>query len=108
MNFDDYQEAAEVTAGFQEKNEERLVCAVLAMAGEVGELANHIKKGIWHGHGVDRSVVLEELGDILWYVAETATSLDINLESVAEHNVNKLRSRYPGGFSEDASRNRKG
>lgn len=106
MEFNTYQKLAQNTAGFQEKNEERLVCAVLAMAGEVGELANHIKKGIWHAHGVDPEFVLEELGDICWYIAETATSMNIHLDNVAEFNIDKLKQRYPQGFSEEASKNR--
>lgn len=106
MNFNTYQGLAKNTAGFQEIHEERLVCAVLAMAGEVGELANHIKKGIWHGHGINQEFVLEELGDILWYLSETATSMNIYLDDVAEFNIDKLRQRYPDGFSEDASKNR--
>lgn len=108
MNFNTYQKLAQNTAGFQDRSEERLVCAVLAMAGEVGELANHVKKGIWHGHGIDREYVLEECGDIMWYLAEVCTSMGIHMDNVAEFNIDKLRERYPTGFSEEASINRKG
>ena len=106
MQFNDYQKLARNTAGFQGESEERLVCALLAMSGEVGELANHVKKGIWHGHGIDRAIVLEELGDVLWYIAETATAVGLHLDNVAEFNIDKLKARYPQGFSEENSKNR--
>lgn len=108
MNFDEYQSAAEVTSNFAtQQNEERLVCGLLALGGEVGEVQNYVKKGIWHGHGVDPAVVKEELGDIMWYIAEVASCLSFKLSDVADFNIEKLRQRYPDGFSEEASKNRK-
>ncbi len=106
MEFKKYQELAKITAGFQDLSEERLVCAVLALCGEAGELANHVKKGIWHGHGVSRDHVIDEASDILWYLSEVCTAMDINLDDVAEYNIEKLKQRYPSGFSEEQSRNR--
>ena len=106
MQFSEYQELAQNTAGFNGRSEERLVCAVLALCGEAGELANHVKKGIWHGHGVDEGYVLEECGDLIWYLAEVCASMGLKLDDVAEFNIDKLRQRYPNGFSEEASRNR--
>lgn len=108
MKFDEYQELAERTSGMQDRHDqERLICGAMALGGEVGELQNHIKKGIWHGHGVDVEFVKEELGDIAWYLAEIASCMDLSLGGVAEFNIDKLRQRYPEGFSEEASRNRK-
>ena len=78
----------------------------LGLAGEAGEIANHIKKGILHGHGVDPLVVKEELGDCLWYISELARLYGINLEDVARGNVAKCEKRYPDGFSHEASRER--
>ncbi len=78
----------------------------LALAGEVGELANRTKKVFLHGHPYDQDAVIEELGDILWYVAVYAHDLGVDLQSVAERNVMKLAQRYPDGFSSEASLHR--
>ena len=45
----------------------------------------------------------KELGDICWYIAETATALDLSLEDIMAANIEKLRKRYPEGFSSKAS-----
>jgi len=48
----------------------------------------------------------DELGDVLWYLAEAASAVGLDLEDIASHNVDKLIKRYPEGFSEDQSINR--
>jgi NTP pyrophosphatase (non-canonical NTP hydrolase) len=78
----------------------------LGIAGESGEVADHIKKLVGHGHEFDIPKIREELGDVLWYIAAIAHVLDMDLEDIANENVAKLRARYPEGFSEEASRNR--
>jgi len=106
--FAQYQEDAEKTSGFSgDRGEERLICGILALGGEVGELQNYVKKGIWHGHGVQIEVIVEELGDILWYIADVSSAIGVNLSDVVNQNLVKLRERYPEGFSEEASINRK-
>lgn len=106
-DLDKYQEAAESTSSmFGRHDEERLICGCLALGGEVGELQNYVKKGIWHGHGVDPEVVKEELGDCAWYIADIASCLGFKLSDVMNGNIEKLRSRYPDGFSEENSKNR--
>ena len=108
MEFSEYQELAKSTAGFVGEGQERMICASLALWGESGELANYIKKGIWHGHGVKKTDILEELGDCLWYLSEMCEATGLNLDTVAQFNIDKLVSRYPDGFSDEASINRKG
>ena len=106
-SFDQYQEDAGRTAGFSGiQSEERLLCGILALGGEVGELQNYVKKGIWHGHGVSPEFVIEELGDILWYIADVSSTMGVPLSEVASNNIAKLKERYPDGFSEEASINR--
>lgn len=78
----------------------------LGLTGEAGEVADLLKKGIGHGHGVDASKVCKELGDVLWYVAALAQAHGLSLEEVAQANVEKLRARYPQGFSTEASKAR--
>ena len=50
--------------------------------------------------------MIDELGDVLWYVSETATALGIWMDQIAEHNIEKLKKRYPGGFSAERSLHR--
>ena len=57
-------------------------------------------------HDLDREGLIKELGDIAWYLAETATALDVSLEEVLERNIEKLRKRYPEGFDTKKSQNR--
>lgn len=71
--------------------------------GEAGECIDILKKVEFQGHAFDPNKLLDELGDVLWYVAQTATGLGVSLEEVAQHNVDKLRKRYPDGFDAERS-----
>jgi NTP pyrophosphatase (non-canonical NTP hydrolase) len=86
--------------------EKTLLNAVLGLCGEAGECADTVKKVVFHGHDLDKSALTKELGDILWYVALAATALDTPLEEIMQGNIDKLRRRYPEGFSTEASKNR--
>lgn len=77
--------------------------ACLGLAGEVGELTDLFKKHLFHGHTLDREKAILELGDVLWYATELAHALESDLETVLEKNVEKLRARYPDGFSVERS-----
>ncbi|MBT4003241.1 MAG: nucleotide pyrophosphohydrolase, partial [Chloroflexi bacterium] len=59
-----------------------------------------------HGHDIKNEEIAEELGDVLWYLAEAATSCGLDLSEIAQNNVEKLKSRYPDGFSQERSINR--
>lgn len=83
-----------------------LLWNAMGLAGESGEVVDLIKKQVCHKHGIDRDAIAKELGDVLWYVAAIATKLDLNLADVASININKLKARYPEGFSFDKSLNR--
>ena len=86
--------------------ESSLPNAALGLAGETGELVDEIKKILYHGHQVDRGRLYSELGDVLYYTAVIADLFDMSLSEVAEYNIEKLRQRYPDGFSEERSRER--
>ncbi|EAD0751283.1 TPA: nucleoside triphosphate pyrophosphohydrolase family protein [Listeria monocytogenes] len=79
----------------------------LGTAGEAGEVADIIKKHAFHGHELNRQDLISELGDVMWYVSQLAVILGISLEEIAKNNVTKLEARYPNGFSEKDSINRK-
>lgn len=84
----------------------RLAIASMGLAGESGELVDMLKKWVGHGHELNLTDVEKELGDILWYIAEIATTLDLSLDEIAQKNEAKLKARYPEGFSVERSRNR--
>lgn len=78
----------------------------LGLAGEAGEVADAVKKWYFHGHELDIEAVKKELGDIMWYIASMAKLLGYPLSEIAVCNVDKLKKRYPNGFSHEASRER--
>jgi NTP pyrophosphatase (non-canonical NTP hydrolase) len=107
-SFNDYQRLAERTAGAGGDGERRLVVAALGLAGEAGEFANLVKKLTAHGHTIPFEALADELGDVLWYLAEAASACSLDLAQIARDNIAKLERRYPEGFSQERSRNREG
>ncbi len=106
LTLDQYQAFASRTAGAGGDGQHRLIIAALGLAGDAGEFANLVKKLTAHGHDVPTEVLSEELGDVLWYLAEAATAINASLGELAGENVDKLRQRYPEGFSSARSINR--
>ena len=106
MTLNNYQTAAMRTAKKQDARSE-LLEAVLGIVGEGGELADIYKKVRFQGHTDDTEHAVKELGDVLWYIAEAADALGVTLQDVAERNIEKLQKRYPNGFDENRSKNRK-
>jgi NTP pyrophosphatase (non-canonical NTP hydrolase) len=107
INLNQYQELAERTSGAGGQGDRRLIIAALGLAGEAGEFANMVKKLTAHGHDIPPESLADELGDVLWYVAEAASACGLELGDIAHKNVEKLRRRYPEGFSQERSINRK-
>ncbi|MCS1393998.1 nucleoside triphosphate pyrophosphohydrolase family protein [Lysinibacillus boronitolerans] len=103
MKLNEYQLLATRTAA-QHDNE--LVNYGLGIAGEAGEVADLIKKAMFHGHVIDQVEVKKELGDVMWYLANIARLAGLSLDEIAEANIEKLKKRYPDGFSTEASINR--
>ena len=99
MNIDDYQMFASTTAMYPK--ESGLVYTVLGMASEAGEVAGKYKKIIRDNGGEfseeSKNALLDEIGDVLWYCSELATSLQTNLAAVAARNAAKLESRAERG-----------
>ena len=101
--FTAYEKEAVRTAPPAETPTDMLLLGALGVAGESGEYADLIKKQLYHGHAPDREKALDELGDILWYVAYAARSWMSDLGDVAYRNTMKLRRRYPDQFSSERS-----
>lgn len=104
--MNEYQTAAIRTAARYEDTNIRLSVRALGLAGEAGEFADMIKKVVGHGHEIDYDKMAAELGDVLWYVANLADSLNFDLNDIAQMNVDKLKKRYPDGFTTERSINR--
>ena len=105
MTLDEYQQLAARTIGTR-TNSDQLANMALGLAGEAGETADMLKKHLFHGKPLDVGEVIKELGDVMWYVAGMATTIGASLDDVAQRNVDKLRRRYPDGFSAEASAKR--
>lgn len=75
----------------------------LGIAGEAGEVADEMKKELGHGHDRDRAKMAKELGDVLWYTAVLADRYGYSLSDIATLNINKLKARYPQGFTVEGS-----
>ena len=82
-----------------------LIHAALGLSSEAGEVAGILQK-IYQGHSFDRVHLAKELGDVLWMVAEACEALDMQLSSVADMNLAKLKARYPNGFDPEHSLHR--
>jgi len=108
MDFYEYQELAARTLNWDMKHNERLSMLSMGLAGESGEVVDLLKKHVYHQHQLDIKKLKKELGDVLWYVAGLATVYGIPLSAIAEINIDKLKERYPDGFSFERSINRKG
>lgn len=103
MNLNEYQELASRTAN---KHDGELINYGLGVAGEAGEVADLIKKSQFHGHDISKDEVKKELGDVMWYVSNIARLAGLSLEEIAQGNIDKLKRRYPEGFSTERSINR--
>lgn len=98
MTVNEYQKLAMTTLNPALSKKDVLINGVMGLCGESGEAIDIVKKHLAQGHPLDREKLIKELGDIAWYLAETATALDVTLEEVLEGNIEKLRRRYPEGF----------
>ena len=106
MTLNDYQKAAERTSGSLTAYQ-KVQNGCYGMNGEAGECIDLLKKHEFQGHPLDTGKLMDELGDVLWYVAQTASGLGITLDAVAQHNIDKLLIRYPEGFDAEKSIHRK-
>lgn len=79
----------------------------LGLAGEAGETLDMIKKWISHEKPFDEEHAKKELGDVMWYVAMMCESFGWDLDEILQMNVDKLKARYPKGFSVERANNRK-
>ena len=95
----------------KEFNTHRALTAALGLSAESGEFTEIVKKIVFQGKPVTKENLFHmkrELGDIMWYFIQACILLDTTPEEIIEMNVDKLKSRYPGGeFDVHKSENRK-
>lgn len=71
----------------------------MGLAGEIGEVIDIMKKHIYQGKELDITDVIEEVGDVLWYIANFCSVNNITMDECMESNIKKLRKRFPNGFT---------
>ena len=106
MTINEYQKLAMRTSNTTMTTADHILNGALGLTGESGEVADLVKKCWMQGHDLDREHVAKELGDICWYVAETATAIGYDMETIMQMNIEKLKKRYPEGFDTERSQHR--
>ena len=100
MNFNDYQTKSRKTAKYPTIGHP-VIYPALGLVNEAGEVAGKIKKVFRDKEGQigheTRDALKAELGDVLWYIAQVATELDLSLDEIAEYNITKLYDRLERG-----------
>lgn len=84
-----------------------LLNGCLGLSGEVGEFNDMIKKWIFHEKPLDEEHAKKECGDIFWYLAMICDSFGWDMNEIMQMNIDKLKARYPEGFSVEKANNRK-
>ena len=107
MNMNEYQLLAKRTIpeGWHETS--MIAHALHGISSEIGELHGIYQKSMFQGHDFSEEHAQKEVGDILWFIAEYCTGMGWNLDDIARLNIEKLKARYPEGFSEENSLHRK-
>lgn len=106
MEFREYQKLAARTINEKLTKREILVHALFTSCAELGEVHSIFQKD-YQGHPIDREHLKKEIGDVFWALAELCTVCEFDMDDVAITNIEKLKKRYPEGFSAEKSLNRK-
>ncbi|MFC4355329.1 nucleoside triphosphate pyrophosphohydrolase family protein [Chryseomicrobium palamuruense] len=105
MKINEYQLLALRTCN-SESSEDLILNGTLGLCGEAGEVSDHVKKHLFQGHELNEDEIINELGDVCWYIAVLASGLNVSLEEIMQRNIRKLQARYPDGFEVEKSINR--
>ncbi len=106
MTINEYQQLAMRTLNPELGEKDVLINGVMGLCGESGEVIDIVKKHLAQGHPLDKDKLAKELGDVAWYLAETAYAIGFPLEDILRMNIEKLKARYPEGFSSEKSMRR--
>jgi NTP pyrophosphatase (non-canonical NTP hydrolase) len=101
----EYQEFCKLTAKKFDVPEHEILSWGLGISGEAGDVAGCIKKTFFHKND-QKQGIRENIGDVIWYASMICNYYGWDLQEILEENLEKLKARYPQGFTEkDASRN---
>ena len=103
MTINEYPDLAMRTLNPELSKKDVLINSVMGLCGESGECIDIVKKWLAQGHALDKDKLAKELGDVAWYLAEAATALEIPLEEILAANIEKLKQRFPEGFTTEDS-----
>ena len=106
MTLNEYMELAQRTSNKDLSPDDHLFNGMLGLSGEAGECCDLVKKSFFQDGRDIREKMKDELGDCLWYIVESAVAMGWTLDEIAQHNVDKLRARYPDGFRAERSLHR--
>ena len=95
QNFD------EIESRLKSKKMLQTLHAAMGVSTEAGELLDAVKKHVYYGKKLDEVNMLEEVGDLFWYLAILADELGFDFKQAMEKNINKLQARYGEKFSEE-------
>lgn len=85
----------------------RVEHAVMGISTEAGELMDAVKKAKIYGVKLDKINLIEEMGDLMWYLALLADDLNVNFEEIWDKNIRKLKIRYPKKYTDNKALKRK-
>ena len=109
MTFEEYQKLSRETAIYPDKDK-NFVYLTLGLVGEAGEVAEKIKKILRDKNSVideeTKKELAKELGDVLWYLSQLITELNLSLDEIASLNIDKLSSRKERGTLHGSGDNR--
>lgn len=92
MELNEYQKLSKRTMSNIHKDPtQSLINGALGLTGEAGEVADVIKKHVFHGHELDKTALKKELGDVMWYISCCATALNIEMDEIGQSNIEKLQ-----------------
>lgn len=114
MTIDEYQKKSRKTVLYSDvkvlKNSKSFIYPVLGLVGETGEVADKLKKILRNNNGElneeAREELKKELGDVLWYLSQLATELNLSLDEIAKKNIEKVFSRLERGVIKNSGDNR--
>jgi len=105
MTLNEYQQLAARTVRQEMGATARAIHALHGMVSEIGELHGIYQK-TYQGHKFDPNHAMKEVGDLMWFIAEYCGAMGWELDEVAQTNIDKLKARYPEGFSTEHSLHR--
>ena len=101
MEFKEYTKNAMRSCNLE--GQDKLVHGALGLCGESAEVADIVKKHIYQGHDININHLIEELGDVMWSVAEICDELHLDFNEILIKNNDKTKRRYPNGFEKERS-----